>query len=74
MGKGQPQPRRHQNKNSTSEKSREQLFRRSKSIRTAREKRNRAYDELLQVKWPTEVEPLLYFLIELLQKSNFLPD
>ena len=27
--------------------------------------------ELLQVKWPKEVEPLLYFLIELMQNPNF---
>ena len=32
---------------------------------------SRAYDELLQVKWPKEDEPLfLYFLIELIQKSQ----
>ena len=28
------------------------------------QKESRAYDELLQIKWPKEVEPLLYFLIE----------
>ena len=37
-------------------------------------KERRAYDELLQVKWPKEVEPLLYFLIELIQNPNVLPD
>ena len=70
-GKGHSQSRRHQNKNSTSETSRGQLFRRPKSIRTVREKKSRAYDELLQVKWLKEVEPLLYFLIELIRNPNF---
>ena len=37
-------------------------------------KESRAYEELLQVKWPKEVEPLLYFLIELIQNPNVLPD
>ena len=37
-------------------------------------KESRAYDELLQIKWPKEVKPLLYFLIELIQNPNFLPD
>ena len=35
---------------------------------------DRACDELLQIKWPKEVKPLLYFLIELIQNPNFLPD
>ena len=48
--------------------------RRPKSIRTAREKERRAYDELLQIKWPKEVKPLLYFLTELIQNANFLHD
>ena len=34
-------------------------------------KESRAYDELLQVKCPKEVEPFLYFLIELIQNPNF---
>ena len=34
-------------------------------------KESRAYDELLQIKWPNEVKPLLYFLIELIQNLNF---
>ena len=38
------------------------------------QKESRAYDKLLQVKWPKEVEPLLYFLKELIQNPNFLPD
>ena len=32
-------------------------------------KESRAYDELVQVKWPKEAESLLYFLIESIQKS-----
>ena len=37
-----------------------------------REKKgSRAYDELLQIKWPKEVKPLLYFLIELIQNPIF---
>ena len=44
-----------------------------KSIRTARKKESRVYDELLQIKWPKEVNPLPYFLIELIQNPNFLP-
>ena len=37
-------------------------------------KESRAYDELLQIKWPKEVKPLLYCLIELIQNPNFLPE
>ena len=39
-----------------------------------RKKESRAYDELLQIKWPKEVKRLLYFLIELIQNPNVLPD
>ena len=45
-----------------------------KSIRTARKKESRACHELLQIKWPQEVKSLVYFLIELIQNPNFLPD
>ena len=62
------------NKNSTKEKSRGQLFRNQRVFEQRGKKESRAFDELLQVKWPKEVEPLLYFLIELIQNPNFLPD
>ena len=37
-------------------------------------KESRAYDELLQINWPTEVKPLLYFLTKLIQNPNILLD
>ena len=37
-------------------------------------KQSRAYDKPLQIEWPNDAKPLLYFLIELIQNPNFLPD
>ena len=34
-------------------------------------KESRAYDELMQINWPKEVKPLMYFLIESIQNPNF---
>ena len=49
--------------------------RKTKSIRTAREKKRvGSMTNSCENKWPKEVKPLLYFLIELIQNPNFLPD
>ena len=66
-GKGHPQ-------DGTKTKTAQAKSQEDSSFEQREKKESRAYDELLQVKWPKEVEPLLYLLIELIQNPNVLPD